>query len=424
MLADAVKTDALQPEELRAVYQISRVILQAMDTASAFNQVVKLARPVFIFDNAVLYQRKADDALEPIYARSIGRGRSVEADMAWGEAIALEVVQTGAQILRCEEVGTKLDDRLLDRLRKRDFLGLPLWIGDELSGALVFIRFGGPEYLPTQIELACLIAEQVSQLLERQHMVEKIAHLEAERQLVRLQEEFVATVSHDLRSPLGFIKGYATSLLREDVEWDPVTRREFLTVIDDEADRLTDLIDNLLDSSRLRAGSLRMDFQPVRLEAILRDIAQRAKASGIVNEIVLALQSQPENIIISADPSRLVQVFDNLISNATKYAPDSKIEIRLQYEQQGAHIIFGDRGPGIPAEHLEDIFKRFYRLPEHHTTARGSGLGLFICREIIHAHQGKIYATSSPGQGTQMHVELNLSDEGQSLDPQISEVVP
>ncbi|HBX71317.1 MAG TPA: hypothetical protein DEH25_18565, partial [Chloroflexi bacterium] len=230
--------DALSVDDLRAVYGISRIVLQTANATNALREIIRLSRPVFIFDNIVIYHARESSTLEPTYARSVGRGRSAEADMAWGEMVAQEVIQTKNVIIRNEEIGEKNNDRALDRLRLRYYLGLPLAIAQEQFGALVFVRFGGPPYLPEQINLAIFIAEHVAQLLERKHLIEQVVRLETEHRLDRLQEDFVATVSHDLRSPLGFIKGYATSLLREDADWDRETRREFLTIIDEEADRL------------------------------------------------------------------------------------------------------------------------------------------------------------------------------------------
>ncbi|MFN2150486.1 MAG: sensor histidine kinase [Anaerolineales bacterium] len=404
MAIDLQKIDALGVEELRAVYGISRIVLQTADSITALQEIIRLSRPVFIFDNIVIYQIRDGQTLEPTYARSVGRGRSAEADMAWGEAVAHEVMDTQQKVIRSEEIGKKLDDRMLDRLRLRDYLGLPLEINDQQVGALVFIRFGGPPYLPEQIDLATFIAEHVTQLLERQHLIEQIVRLEAEHRFDRLQEDFVATVSHDLRSPLGFIKGYATSLLREDAKWDPGTRREFLTIIDEEADRLAALIDNLLDSSRLQSGTLKMDFQPIRLEALLVDAAQRAEVRKY--NIKLHLDFSPTQNRVWGDPIRLMQVFDNLLTNANKYAPGSDVTIGLVWESDFAHILVSDTGPGIQPEHLNHIFKRFYRVSKDSGPERGTGLGLYICQEIIHAHQGEIVAQSELGMGTSIHIRL------------------
>ena len=411
--------NALNLEQLRAIYSVSRVVLQTADTRTALQEIIRLSRPVFIFDNIVIYHLRNGDILEPTYARSVGRGRSAEADMAWGEAVAQEVVKTEANIIRDEEIGEKTGDRTRDRLRLRYYLGLPLKIGDELMGALVFIRFGGPPYLPEQINLAGFIAEHVTQLLERQRLIEQVVRLETEQRLARLQEDFVAAVSHDLRSPLGFIKGYATSLLREDANWDTETQREFLTIIDEESDRLAALIDNLLDSSRLQAGTLKMDFQPIRLDALLADAVQRAKSRGYNLNLYPNFKATQNRIW--GDPLRLMQVFENVLTNANKYAPGSDVTITLDWEPAVAHIRFQDTGPGIPQEHLEDIFKRFYRIPQEGTASpNGTGLGLYICREIVQSHHGRIYAESSPEQGTTIHIILprkRPSPEDQEMQP-------
>jgi signal transduction histidine kinase len=341
--------------------------------------------------------------LEPTYARSVGRGRSAEADMAWGEAVAVDVLQKKEIIIRREEIGVKSNDQMQNRLNLRFYLGIPLIINHVLIGAIVFIRFGGPSYTKDQADLAKLVAEHVTQLLERKQLVEQIVRLEAEQRFDRLQEDFVATVSHDLRSPLGFIKGYATSLLRDDIEWDPNTRREFLTYIDEEADRLSSLIDALLDSSRLQSGTLKMAFQPIRLEALLVDIVQRSKSRNYNLSFKLDFKASAHKIW--GDPVRLMQVFENIITNAAKYASGSDVIIGLKWDSDSAHIIVKDNGPGIPKEHLENIFKRFYRVSRDSGPERGTGLGLYICQEIIHSHGGEIYAESE-GKGTTIHIML------------------
>ncbi|MEA3349034.1 MAG: ATP-binding protein [Chloroflexota bacterium] len=406
MFADQDGLENLQPEAYKSLYEISRIILQTHDVAATLRQIVRLARPVFIFDNIVLYELKQHQTLIPTYARSIGRGRSMEADMAWGETIAQEVVQTTKMVVNRQVSGFQKDGKVVNRLDMRDYLGLPLRLDSDIAGALIFIRFGGPAYKSEQIHLARLIAEHVEQLLNRQRLVERVAALNAARQFDRLQEQFVSTVTHDLRSPLGFIKGYATTLLREDADWSAEDRRDFLIIINEEADRLSAMVDNLLDSSRLQSGTLPMDFQPVHLAEVLQDFVKRIQAGDYGLNVQLDIDHSPHTIL--ADSARLVQVMDNLITNAAKYAPESTIYISLIWESDKAHIIVRDTGSGIPTEHLEDIFKRLYRLPEHRKTAKGTGLGLFICREIVQAHGGDIYAESTSGDGATFHICLPI----------------
>jgi signal transduction histidine kinase len=281
-------------------------------------------------------------------------------------------------------------------------------VGSKIKDALVFVRFGGPDYLDTQINLAKLIAEHVEQLLERQNLVKKIVSLEAERQLDLLQQEFVATISHDLRTPLGFIKGYATTLLRDDTEWDVKTSREFLTIIDEEVDRLSELIENLLDSSRLQTGTLRMEFQNVYIEPLLQDLVHRIHSSDY--KIRVQLDIDPDCKAVRADPIRLIQVFDNLLNNAEKYAPNSVVQISVKCDASATHFIIQDNGKGIPEAHLEDIFRRFYRVKDDEDVAQGSGLGLFICRKIVQAHNGKIFAETVPDAGATFHIYLPKSE--------------
>jgi signal transduction histidine kinase len=402
MVDKITETEKLNAQELDAIYAISRVVTRASELDASLDEIIGIARTVFIFDNVVLYVPHQTESIEPSYARAIGRGRNSEADLAWGEPIARDVLASGEIVVRQEITG----DFTKDRMKVRYFLGLPLIAGDHQIGALVFVRYGGPQFTPEHTHIAEYIAGHIAQLYEHGNLVTQLSRLEAERQLARLQDDFVATVSHELRTPLGFIKGYATSLLRDDANWDEETRREFLQIIDEETDRLKELIDNLLDSSRLQSGTLRMEFQPMRIDTMLKELTMRARSFKKDLEIRVNLESGP--LKIEADPTRLAQVFDNLIGNAVKYAPDSSIDITLNTEDDHAHIEFSDQGPGIPTEDLPNIFTRFYRVPTRIKSARGTGLGLFICRQIINAHQGEITAVSKLGEGTTFHIYLPI----------------
>lgn len=402
----------LRPQELEAVYAISRAIAQSVNVDAALDQIVKLTRPVFIFDNMIIYLSGEDDHLTPGYARLIGRGRSAEADLAWGFRVAQETFRISKTSLFQE----KLDGWEKDRLNWRDFLGLPLFISEDKVGVLVFGRFGGPLYTPDQIRLAEFIGSHISKLLEHQKLVEQVANLEAERRLRKLQGDFIANVSHELRTPLGFIKGYATTLLREDAIWDKNTRREFLLYIDEETDRLSELIDDLLDSSRLQAGTMHMELRPLSLDQLLQDIAIRALSR--YPGLQVQLQVMPE-IVVNADPQRLAQVFENIISNAVKYAPGSPVLVNVERLNDRVHISMEDNGPGIAAEHLPHLFERFYRVNDDVNKDHGTGLGLYICHEIILAHQGEIGVESELSRGTIFHIYLPVLDDTQlSSTPQ------
>ena len=374
----------------------------ADNSRTVIEKFLQTLREEFVFDNVAVYLWDGpSDGLEVVYARAIGRAKSAEADAAWGETFAGQVVKSGKLLLQ----DPKPDAAPEDRLSQAYLLGLPMRSDELVIGALVFVRFGGPVYESEHIAIASFALDLLSTLFERAAWRDTTSELRELRRQVQLQEDFVSTISHELRTPLGFIKGYSTSLLRQDTSWDVETQKEFLTIIDEEADRLSLLIENVLESARLQSKTLPLRFQPLRLDAVLRDVIMRLSTRNKNLNISMDLKAAPP---IHGDGVRLSQVFENLFTNAIKYAPGAPITILL--DQVGADIIisFMDHGPGIPAESLPLIFERFYRVRSERTVT-GTGLGLYIRKQIINAHRGKIWAESTPGQGTTFFIELPIN---------------
>ncbi|GAP05706.1 MAG TPA: hypothetical protein DEQ80_00665 [Anaerolinea thermolimosa] len=383
------------------LYEISRIVTQSSDWNHALDQIVPLIRTLIIFDNLAVYLADPiHQNLDVMYARAVGRGRSAEADITWGEELATYIMDHPETTVREPE-----NDSARSRLERPFQLGIPLCIGKRPLGAVIFIRFGGPPFSPRYIQLAEFIAQQISLLVERQNLQRAYDLLEAQSQEARLQEDFISTITHELRTPLGFIKGYTTTLLRSDTTWDQPTQQEFLKIIDQETDRLQELIENLLDSARLQSGTLRMEFQAVRLDTLVRSVIERTRLHH--PEFNAQLECTPSPLpTLQGDPKRLAQVFENLFSNAIKYAPGSEVWVKINFNDREAFITVEDHGPGIPNRFLPHLFERFFRNPEVAPSVHGSGLGLFICKKIILAHQGNIHATSIVGQGTTFHITL------------------
>jgi signal transduction histidine kinase len=381
---------------------IAESIMQNADWKQALDILTTSLRSFFLFDNMALYQIENDqiNLVEIVYARAMGRGKSAEADLDWGLGIASTVVKTGELTIKTPDATTPRDERLSFPY----FLGLPLVTPHSIIGVLVFTRFGGPTYTSQQISDARFLASQFASMFERKKLYEQVDALQDARRQLVLQEDFIDTISHELRTPLGFIKGYTTTLLRPDTDWNEETRREFLSIIDEEADHLNNLINDLLESARLQSKTLTMNFQLLKIDSLLRDATSRAqtryKNIKIEQEIV---QSAP----ILADGVRLMQVFDNLFSNAAKYAPGSPVLVRVGQHQNYQRIEFSDHGPGISPEHLPNIFDKFYRVPGF--GASGSGLGLFICAQIIKSHKGFLSVQSEVGVGTTFTIDLPLN---------------
>lgn len=385
---------------LTFLHEIFQEVQQKQDWRTALDTLFVSLRTSFIFDNVAIYLEDPNtSASEVVYARAVGRGKTAEAEAVWGEALSHEVIEKGKMMM----AESKTDSRHSGRMTSAALLGFPLFIGSKLSGALVFVRFGGPEYSEMHIQIAALQAFWAAALIERRDLQEARAELDSVQRQMRLQDDFVSTISHELRTPLGFIKGYSTSLLRQDTTWDEATQREFLNIIDEEADRLTRLIEDMLESARLQSKTLQFKFSPVRIDALMRDVTVRIKTIHPDVQISLDIQPLPS---VRGDAMRLSQVFDNLIINAIKYAPGSEIMVKLRSNGDKVRIAITDKGDGIPAAFLPFIFERFYRVPGERTVT-GTGLGLYICKQIVLAHHGNIWAESILGEGTTFNIELS-----------------
>ena len=240
------------------------------------------------------------------------------------------------------------------------------------------------------------------------------------REEEEMKSTFTSIISHELKTPVALIKGYAQTLARPDAAWDAETARQSLEVIEEEADRLEALINNLLDVSRIQAGSLRLERSDVHVRRLLERVAQDYRTQTDAHTIELDL---PLDLpIIRGDEERLRQVFTNLLSNAIKYSPDGG-GIRIGGWQEEAQdqdragrlvLYVADEGIGIPAKDLPRIFDRYYRVDSglRRSTA-GVGLGLFLINAIVEAHQGEIWVHSEANKGTTVFVALPVEERSE-----------
>ena len=230
-------------------------------------------------------------------------------------------------------------------------------------------------------------------------------------ELDRLKSDFVSMVSHELRTPLGLIKGYVGTLLRRDAPLDEATREEFLQVIDEETDRLTELVTNLLDMSRIEAGTLRVNRQPTQLARVLADCADRLRAREPDRALYVDVPGGLPPVL--ADERRIAQVVDNLLTNAARYSPEATpIMLGARPVDGGVEVRVVDQGIGIPADKQDRVFEKFFRADASDTRRfAGTGLGLTICRGIVQAHGGAIWVQSEPGRGSTFAFHIPTSQE-------------
>jgi signal transduction histidine kinase len=218
-------------------------------------------------------------------------------------------------------------------------------------------------------------------------------------------DELLSILSHELRTPLTAIKGCARTLLRHEAILDAATRRQLLRDIDDEAERLHRLFENLIELARAGDDQLRTELTPldVLIRGVVADIAPRAEERPIRLHFASALPP------VRADPVRIGQVVRNLLENAIKYSPaGSAIDVGTSRRRGLVAVTVANEGPGIAREHQARIFERFYRVEPPGRTAGGAGLGLAICRRFAELHGGRIEVESEPGRGATFRLILPI----------------
>jgi len=256
-------------------------------------------------------------------------------------------------------------------------------------------RPDGQPPLPVGISYAPLLADGT--LINTIATVRDITRF---RQADELKSEFVSVVSHELKTPVALIKGYVSTLRRDDVNWDTDVMDNSLQVIEEEADRLTRLIEDLLDASRLQAGGMALQKSDIALEKIADRLAERFQVQTDKHTFIVDF---PEDFpVVTADDVRIQQVLSNLISNAIKYSPDGEIRISGLARSEEVIVCVEDEGPGIATSDLPHIFDRFYRAPENSRKTKGAGLGLYLARAIIEAHNGRMWADPKVQKGARI----------------------
>ncbi len=242
-------------------------------------------------------------------------------------------------------------------------------------------------------------------ITQRRLLTKKMVEYE---ELSRLKGNLLSTVSHELRTPLATIKGYSTMLLDYDRRLPEAEKREHLRSIDRATDRLTELIDHLLDMSRLEAGLLKLEKVPTNISKVIKEAAAEAEVRAPHHTIVANLRNRLPTV--NMDAKRIRQVVDNILDNAIKYSEEGT-KVVVQTQQVGSELLvsIADQGGGIPAEEMPSVFDRMYRIEQRLTPEVGGvGLGLAICKGLVEAHGGRIWVESELGKGSTFYFTLPI----------------
>lgn len=270
-----------------------------------------------------------------------------------------------------------------------------------LEGDLV--REDGVETIPVSITYAPLFSNE-GRLL---NIIANVRDVSRYREAEEIKSGFISVISHELKTPIALIKGYASTLRRQDVDWEPEMVQDSLKVIEEEADHLASMVDDLLDATRLQSGDVALKKNEIDLTSLVRQQVKRFLPELEQHQIIVDF---PENFPqIVADEGRIDQLISNLLINATKYTQSGEIRISGQVIGEFVQVCISDEGKGFDPKDIPFVFDRFYRSDRDSKTSKGTGLGLYLCKAIVTAHDGKIWIDESYTRGAKICFTLLIN---------------
>ena len=394
---------------LEATNRCARALGSSLEVDQAFGAFIRELRGLIDFDRVTIVLveggraevmaaagRGTDSVFPPGSARPV-RGSVLE-EVLEGKLVYRPVMEPKRYPEEEELLALGLQSRLV----------APLQVGPRTIGMLGLVRMERDAFLPEEIELVALLGRLVATAVQniRAYEAERTTADEL-RRLSALRADFVSLVSHELRSPMAAVIGAARTLQERWRELSADQRQAFLELIGDETSRLAALIGDVLDTSRIEAGTFSFTFSDVDLAELLRDVV--AAADLAQDEVRVTAQVHGTLPRVRGDRDRLRQIVQNLVDNAVKYSP-AGAEVRVTAGTDDGHVrvAVSDDGPGFPLDDQKLIFDKFGRATVEGGTKPGTGLGLFIARSIAEAHGGSLDVDSTPAHGSVFTLELPL----------------
>jgi two-component system sensor histidine kinase KdpD len=366
------------------LYELAQVLMSGDDVSHVLEAMTRRIVEVFDVDLCAIFVPDQLGNLQLAAETARGSSRRDRASLAAAASVYRRGNQVGAPLEKETE-----GRRVYVPLRTPDRVMGVMEIGSKRSGDVIDDR---------DYRVVTSFAAQAALVISRAEGQEERRRLRVLEESDRLKSALLSAVSHDLRTPLASIKASATSLLLADAGWTLEQHREFLQAIDQEADRLDRLVGNLLDLSRIEAGTLRPVLDWYDIQEVTDHVLPRIRP--LLGKRPFTLDVQRGIPPVRLDLLRIEQLLINLVENAAKYSPaGSPITIRVASNGSGLSLAVIDHGPGVPASQRDRIFDRFYRLQKHSDRDPGTGLGLAICRGITEAHGGTIHVEDTPGGG-------------------------
>lgn len=298
--------------------------------------------------------------------------------------------------------------------RVSSMMYMPLKARGNTLGVMAAVTQDSRVFTLEERELLITIGHQISTAIENAQLIGEASQARALAELDQLKTTLLASVSHELKTPLTYIKGLASTLIQTDVEWDAGDQREFLGIIDRQAGVLSRLVDDLMQMSQLEAGVMRMQRKQTSVMAIVDPLRRQLEGIGANHHLVIDVPRALPSVC--ADEIRIGQVITNLVSNACAYS-DHGSRVVLSAEACDGAVVIGvaDQGIGIAPDQIEKVFDRFHRLEAGVARRRGgTGLGLSICKGIIEGHGGMMRVASEPGHGSSFSFSLPVMEDAEA----------
>jgi two-component system sensor histidine kinase KdpD len=406
-LASQARRDAEQArarrDEISALFEASESISQTVQAEKLLPELADRLLELCRSNRCTILSRSSSGALTVLTDRGPGASTSDQDSIISIALVACEygqVIGIGNNALwqkALTEAGLTSQARIAG-----ESIGIyaPLHADNALVGVLHLApRIDNRPYNSTDERIIRTLANHAAVVIARQALARQAAQTAALKEADLLKDSLLSLVSHELRSPLAAIKATASGLLQPDAVWPEYATREALTAIDKEADRMTGVVTNLLDLSRLEAGAWKPEKDWCELSDIVSTVLDRLPQDNALRVRVNLSEDLP---LIKVDYIQIALTLTNLLENALKYTePGTPVELTIASDKQdGMRITVRDFGRGIQPDESKELFQRFYRGADHKAgTVHGTGIGLALCQAIVQAHGGRIWATNAaPGE--------------------------
>jgi len=383
---------------------ISQPVVELRDVARAIasgdlHRRPALSAPGEVGDLATALHRMAEQLATRLDA--------LEADDQLMTAV-LESLEEG--VIALDERGTviRINERARSLLGTTMALPFPreLLPRDPALREAIELALTGATTPPAEVTLHDRTVAVASRPLRTGGGVVTVLDLTMLRRLEKIRRDFVANVSHELKTPLTAVSGYAETLLDDGIPQEQ--RRKFVQTIHDNATRMQRIVDDLLDLSRIESGGWRPVVAQVDVAGMIQDVFTAVQSAASAKGLALVAEVSPDATHVRVDPTAFRQILTNLVENAVRYTREGSVTVRTRKSDDGVWVDVSDTGIGIAAEHLPRIFERFYRVDAGRSRAEGgTGLGLAIVRHLVDAHGGRVEASSVVGRGTTISVLLS-----------------